>query len=259
MTLDRYGDVRVSWLGHVALTLIDAPPNNYITDSLTRDLADCWTALDSDNRCRALVLATEGNVFSAGADLASLPVPSSDEEHGTDSPYAQALRLFSNRKPIVAAVQGAAVGAGLGLALAADFRIAGPQARFVANYVKLGFHAGFGLTHTLPRLVGAQRASLMLMTGRRVKPGEALTWGLADDVVTGDVREAALALAGEIAEAAPLAVEATRMTLRAGLAAAVSLQADLELAEQVRLIQTADFQEGMRAVGQRRPGVFNGE
>ena len=258
MTTDRYGDIGVAWHGHVALTVIDRQPNNFVTTGLMRDLADCWAALDDDPRCRALVLATQGQVFCAGADLASPRGPAGAEGGGLNPLYAQAVRLFSNRKPVIAAIQGAAVGAGLGLALTADFRVAGPQARFVANFVKLGFHAGFGITHTLPRLIGLQRASLMLMTGCRVKADEALSWGLADEVTDGDARAAALALAQEIAEAAPLAVQATRMTLRSELAEAVRAQTDLEFNEQRRLMQTADFGEGVRAVGERRPGAFTG-
>src|SRR5690606_4453570 len=122
-------------------------------------------------------------------------------------------------KPIVVAVQGAAVGAGLGLALVGDFRVAAPEARFTANFVKLGFHPGFGLTHTLPLLIGQQRANLMFLTGRRIKPDEALAWGLVDQVCEAPVLlPTAQALAREIAENAPLAVVATKKTLRGDLA-----------------------------------------
>jgi enoyl-CoA hydratase/carnithine racemase len=173
--------------------------------------------------------------------------------------YEQALRVFAAEKPIVAAIQGAAVGAGLGLALTADFRVAGPEARFSANFVKLGFHPGFGLTHTLPRLIGEQRASLMLLTGRRIKPEEALAWGLADELVpAGELRAAALKLAAEIAENAPLAVISTRKTLRAGLADAIKAQTAVEHREQTLLRATEDFAEGVRSVAERRPGNFAG-
>ncbi len=178
---------------------------------------------------------------------------------GINPLYVQAVRLFSARKPIVAAVQGAAVGAGLGLALVADFRVVAPEARFAANFVKLGFHPGFGITHTLPRVIGMQRAQLMCLTGRRIKGEEALAWGLADEMVPlGELRAAALTLAREIAENAPLAVVSTRATLRAGLAAAVKAQTDHELVEQTALRATADFAEGVRSVNERRPGVFVG-
>ena len=173
--------------------------------------------------------------------------------------YDEAVRLFSNKKPIVAAVQGAAVGAGLGLALVADFRVAAPEARFAANFVKLGFHPGFGLSHTLPRLIGLQRAALLMETGRRIPGEEALAWGLADELAPLDeVRGRAIHLAREIAENAPLAVQSTRATLRAGLAEAVRAMTDHEFVEQSWLRKTADYREGVRAVNERRPGNFVG-
>lgn len=120
--------------------------------------------------------------------------------------YRAAVRLFECPKPIVAALQGPAIGGGLGLALVADFRAAAPEARFAANFVKLCIHPGFGISATLPRLIGQQRASLMLYTGRRIKAEEAVAWGLADMLAPQDqLRAAACALAAEIAEAAPLA------------------------------------------------------
>jgi enoyl-CoA hydratase/carnithine racemase len=104
-----------------------------------------------------------------------------------------------------------------------------------------------------------QRAQLMCLTGRRIKGEEALDWGLADQVAPlADLRAAALALAEEIAEAAPLAVVATRATLRAGLAAAIRSQTDHELIEQTWLRATNDFAEGVKSVNERRPGVFTG-
>jgi enoyl-CoA hydratase/carnithine racemase len=256
---DRYGEVSLALDGHVAVLEIDRPPHNHVSVELMRDLADAFEALDGEAACRALVLASAGRSFCAGADLAAPKGLARGEISAINPLYVEAVRLFSNGKPVVAAVQGAAVGAGLGLALVADFRVAAPQARFAANFVKLGFHPGFGLTHTLPRLVGQQRAALMALTGRRIKAEEALAWGLVDQVVPAeDLRAAALALAREIAENAPLAVQATRATLRAGLAAAVEAQTDREFAEQDRLRRTADFAEGVRAVAERRPGVFSG-
>jgi enoyl-CoA hydratase/carnithine racemase len=178
---------------------------------------------------------------------------------GINPLYVEAVRLFSARKPMVAAVQGAAVGAGLGLALVADFRVAAPEARFTANFVKLGFHPGFGVTYTLPRLIGEQKAALMCLTGRRVNGEEAVAWGLADVLAPlEELEAAALKLANEIAENAPLAVQATRATLRAGIAEAVKKQTDHEMKEQTWLRQTKDFAEGVRAVNERRAGNFVG-
>jgi enoyl-CoA hydratase/carnithine racemase len=137
--------------------------------------------------------------------------------------------------------------------------VVSPEARFTANFVKLGFHPGFGITYTLPRVVGMQKAQLMCLTGRRIKGEEALAWGLADEMVPAEeLRGAALALAAELAENAPLAVVSTRATLRAGVAEAVKAQTDHELVEQTWLRATNDFAEGVKSVNERRAGVFTG-
>lgn len=255
-----YGDhLTVTLDGHVATVMIDRPPNNHVSVELMADLADALENLDNSNDCRAVVLASAGKAFCAGADLVAPDGIAGKGMGGINALYDQAVRLFSVETPIVAAVQGAAVGAGLGLALIADFRVAAPEARFTANFVKLGFHPGFGLTHTLPRLIGQQRANLMFLTGRRVKAEEALAWGLVDEVAPlADLLSSAQALAAEIAENAPLAVIATRKTLRQGLADAVRAQTNHEHAEQTILRATEDFAEGVRAVQERRPGRFTG-
>ena len=245
--------VLVAESGHIAVVEINRPPNNHVSVELIAEIADVLERLDGVSSCRVVVLCSEGKNFCAGADLAA----GQGAPPQTSALYEQAARLFSTKKPNVAAVQGAAVGAGLGLALVAVFRVAGEDARFVANFTKLGFHPGFGLTHPLPRLIGKQRASLMFLTGRRVRAEEAVIWGLVDQVAT-DPRAAAIILAEEIAENAPLAVQSTRATLRGELAAAVKAQTDHEHTEQTWLRQTADYAEGVRAVSERRPGVFHG-
>ncbi|OYU68580.1 MAG: enoyl-CoA hydratase [Alphaproteobacteria bacterium PA2] len=252
-------EITISKSGHVATITIDRPPNNHVSVELMRDLADILENLDGDSEVRAVVLASAGKAFCAGADLVSSDGIANNGMGGINALYDQAVRLFSIETPIVAAVQGAAVGAGLGLALVADFRVAAPEARFAANFVKLGFHPGFGLTHTLPRLIGEQRAALMFLTGRRVKAEEGLAWGLVDEVVPlHKLLEAAQALAAEIAENAPLAVVATRKTIRGHLAAAVREQTNHEHAQQTILRATDDFAEGVRSVQERRPGNFTG-
>jgi enoyl-CoA hydratase/carnithine racemase len=238
---------------------LDRPPHNFVSVEFMSDLADAMEAADASNEVRAIVLQSEGKTFSGGADFSSPTDKVASGMEGVNALYDQAVRLFSVATPIVAAVQGSAVGAGLGLALVADFRVAAPEARFAANFVKLSFHPGFGLTHTLPRLVGQQRAALMFLTGRRVKAEEGLAWGLVDEVVPMDeLRGAALKLAREIAENAPLAVAATRKTLRAQLAADVRAQTNIEHKEQAILRATEDFAEGVRSVSERRPGNFVG-
>lgn len=255
-------DLNIERHGHVALVEICRPPDNHFDVALIEGLADAFEALDAEPDVRALVLAARGKHFCAGANFTDR---AQQRERGArtlaegNPLYAAAVRLFACKIPVVGAIQGAAVGGGFGLALVPDFRIVTPEARFTANFVKLGFHPGFGLTHTLPRLIGVQRASLLFLTGRRIDGQTALDWGLADQLVGSDgLRPAALALAHEIAENAPLAVRSVRATLREGLAAAIRAQTDHEYAEQFRLQQTEDHREGVRAVAERRPGNFKG-
>lgn len=237
---------------HVALLELRRAPFNYLDVALLRELADRLAQLDADPECRVVVLAAEGRAFSAGADFSG-----KDDARDPAPLYEQAMRLFGNAKPLVAAVHGPAIGAGLGLALAADFRVGCAEARFSANFNRLGFHPGFGLSLTLPRLVGAQQAALLLYTGRRIDGAEALRIGLVDELAPQDqVRERAQALAGEIAISAPIAVESTRASLRAGLVEAVRAAVEREAGEQRQHFQTQDFREGVAAMAQRRDPVF---
>jgi enoyl-CoA hydratase/carnithine racemase len=171
----------------------------------------------------------------------------------------QAVRLFRSKKPIIGAIHGAAVGGGLGLAMVPDFRVTCPEARFVANFTRLGFHPGFGLTETLPAVIGKINANMMFYTSRRIGGEEAYRMGLANVLVPQDqVREAAQKLAAEIAENAPLAILATRATMRAGLADRVQAATAHELSQQSHLRTTDDFKEGVKAMAERRVPDFKG-
>lgn len=246
--------------GHVAVVTFASPPYNFADLSLIEAIGAAFDACDADRDVRAILLRSEGRVFCAGADLQNANPVAEGVTAERNPFYVAAARLFGVRKPVVAAIQGSAVGAGLGLSLVADFRVAAPEARFVANFVQLGFHPGFGISAVLERIVGKQRALLMLLTGRRVKGEEAYDWGLADRLASHDgLDAAALALAQEIAAGAPLAAQSTRATLRGDLAELVARATDHELAEQAWLQKTADFAEGVKAVAERRPGRFTGE
>ncbi len=246
--------------GPVAILTLRNRPNNHLGLGTILQLAEAFDAADSDPAIRAILLRSEGRVFCAGADLVNANPVADPLPPGERSPfYMAAARLYGVATPVVAAVQGAAVGAGLGLALVADFRIATPEARFVANFVQLGLHPGFGISAVLARVIGRQRAAMMLLTGRRIRGEEAERWGLVDQLVSADALEAtALGLAQEIAAAAPLAVASTRHTLRGNLRGLVEAATDHELAEQAKLMRTEDFAEGVRAVSERRPGRFVG-
>ncbi len=256
---DRIGDVHITRDGFVATVTIDKPPINAVSVDLMRDLADALESLDKDGLTRAVVLATAGKVFCSGADLSNRTSEGPIPERSINPLYDQAVRLFSTELPIIAAVQGAAIGAGLGLSLIADFRVAAPEARFAANFTKLGFHPGFGLTYTLPRLIGRQNAAMMFLSGERYDASEALEMGLVDDLVDlPRLLGRAQTMAATIAENAPLAVRSTRKTLRGDLAAAVRAATDHEFSEQQWLMKTDDFKEGVKAVSERRAGDFKG-
>ena len=250
----------------VATVEIQRPPNNFFDAALIETLAATLADMDADPGVRAIVLCSAGKHFCAGnnyggkEDSAKSSMPRSATPPSEGNPiYTAAVKLFATQTPVIAAIQGAAIGGGFGLALMPDFRVACPEARFSANFVKLGFHPGFGLTHTLPRLIGQQQASLMFQTGKRIDGEEAARIGLIDRLTSQDkLRDEARALASEIAENAPLAVTSVRQTLRDGLPDAIKRATDHEFAEQYRLQQTEDHKEGIRAVAERRPGNFEG-
>lgn len=252
-----YGDVTVMVDDdHVATTTIHRPPDNYFDAALIASLADAFEAVDADSEARVVVLRSEGKHFCAGAALGRGPV---GESVSGAHLYEEAVRLFGARTPVVAAIQGAAVGGGLGLALAADFRIGAAETRCTANFARLGFHHGFGMTVTLPAVVGMQRALELLYTGVRIDGAEALRIGLLDRLVPlGELDAAAHEFALEIARSGPLAIQSIRETMRGNLAEQVRAATTREKQEQDRLTSTSDFAEGVRATAERRLPDFEG-
>ena len=239
----------------IAMVQIHRPPANFFDVSVITELCVAYESLDDNPTARVIVLCSEGKHFCAGANHA-------DDGSAAPDPmalYAQAVRLFSSTLPVVAAVQGAAIGGGLGLALSADFRVVGEDSRLAANFALLGLHKGFGVSVTLPAVIGEQRALQLLYTGRRIGGNEAFHIGLADRLAPdGDVLSAAHDFAAEIATSAPLAVRSIRKTMRGHLAEAVERAMELELREQRLLRATEDFTEGIRASAERRAPHFQG-
>lgn len=260
MSEERFGDVTVVLDdSFVATVEMHRPPENFFEMDVLESLADAYAALDREPGCRAIVLCAEGKHFCAGANLSgpftNVEVPGAAV--GPDLVHLEAARLFEAKTPVVAAVQGAAIGAGFGLACSADFRIGCPEARFAANFGRFGFHHIFGLTVTLPAIVGQQHAFDLLYTGRRVKGEEAFAMGLCDQLVAvADVRTQAHALAAEIAQSAPLALRAIRQTMRAGVADRFRAATEHEAAEQLWLQASSDWAEGVRAASEERPPRF---
>lgn len=247
--------------GAVAVVTISRPPHNLLDQGNLARLADALH--ESAAHARAAVLCSVGRSFCAGADFRSPDGPDPTDGTGfasrTASFYRQAARVFDVPIPIVAAVHGAAIGAGFGLALACDLRVVSSRTWFQANFVNLGIHPGFALSATLPKLIGPGRAADVLLTGRRVSGDEAIGIGLAERLADPGAELAlAMEIAGVIASAAPQAVRATRATLRAHLADLAAKAMAHELDQQRLLAGTADAVEGTTAMLEKRTPVFTG-
>lgn len=263
---EKSQDISVEIADFVATIEIQRPPYNFFDYDLIQQLADALEELDENPDCRAVVLASQGKAFCAGADFGDGSTITRDGDvagrsnrGGAGHLYMEAVRLFATKKPIIGAIHGAAVGGGLGLAMIADFRVTCAEARFSANFTRLGFTPGFGLTTTLPEVIGKTNAALMFYTGRRVKGEDAYAMGLANVLVHQDrVRRGALDLAREIAISSPLGVMEVRSVMRRDLAERVRTATEYELSVQTRLRKTEDFIEGVMAMSERREPNFTG-
>lgn len=246
--------------GAVQIVEINRPPHNYFDKELIDDIASAFEGADKDPAIRVTLICASGKSFCAGANFTGpQPVTQAEKREESRILYGHALRIFAVKKPVVAALHGHVIGGGLGLAVSADFRVCTPDARLTANFTRLGFHPGFGLTVTLPALLGAQKAAMLMLTGKRVTGTEAIALGLVDRLADeSNLRNEAMALAQELAEAAPLALQSTRETLRMGLHDRVKSQLERELDEQTWLRETADFNEGIKATAERRTPDFKG-
>ena len=249
-------DLEINIESFTTFIKINRPPHNFFDADLISQIADVLEEMDSNNKCRSIILHSEGKNFCAGANFKQ----SNFKEGGDVYPnlYKQAIRLFQTKKPIISIIQGAAIGGGLGLALATDFRIACEEARFSANFAKLGFHHGFGTTITLPRAIGHQKAKLMLLTSIRMNGREAYNIGLVDYFVNKEqLMEKAIEISNLINNSGPLGIESIRTTINDNLVEEISKAVVREASEQNKLKDTKDFNEGIKASIERRDPIFN--
>ena len=259
MTSETSATVQTWREGRVGIVEMNKPPSNFFDEHTLRTVAESLESFATDGETRAVVLCSNGKHFCAGADLVS-GRNVTDIRLAAETLYGYALRIFAQPLPLVAAVQGAAVGGGLGLSLTADFRVCDTTARFTANFARLGYHPGFGITVSLPRVVGAQRALELMLSARNVHADEALAIGLCDRLAEeGGARAGAIELATQLTESGPLAVRAIRATARAEFLAALEAAIAHEIDEQSWLMKTADWREGVRASRDRRTPDFKGE
>jgi len=223
---------------------------------LVQELADALERLDRSTDCRAVVIASDDRHFCAGATSKFAP---GARQWSTGDLYDNVPRLLGVDIPVVVALNGAAIGGGLGLALAGDWLQMASDARAQANFTRLGFTPGFGLTVLLPDRVGDHRATELLMSGRPVDAPEALAMGLADAVSDPDsLRADAIARAVEFATAAPLAIRAVKAARREQTRRMLPDTLSRELALQEQLKSTEDYREGIAAMTERRPPRFRG-
>lgn len=259
----RDGDV-------VTLTFNDPARLNAMTQAMGESFRAAISELAADASLRALVLTGAGRAFSAGGDFAMIEGRAAQGAANGPSGRAQirdGMRAFyqlflSVREvpcPVIAAINGAAIGAGFCVALACDVRIAASDAKLGLNFTQLGLHPGMGATWTLPRLVGSARAAELLFSGRPLSGEQAAAIGLANRAVAaGEVLPAARALAAEFAAAAPLAVRGVKRALRRSESARLEDQLGFEAEEQAACFETRDVQEGLAAARDRRPPKFEG-
>lgn len=275
-------DVQTERRGAVLVVSLNRPhKKNAIGGATLRLLLEAFQEAAADDAIRAVVTTGRGGTFSVGADAHALKSatgasgPGRPDRGGSDNglpklspadaivdrlgPGRWAMEMLKLDKPTIAAVDGAAAGGGLCLALLHDFRIASPTARFVAGFVAMGLAPELGATYFLPRLVGLPMARRMLVCNERVSAEEALASGLVDAVdETGDVVEAAVAFAEQLGQAPPLAVCMTSELLASGHSRSLLEQLEAEYAAQRQLFQSEDHREAVSAFTQRRPGVFTG-
>ena len=236
-------------------------------NAMTPELLDAFSeAIDearADQEIRSLVITGKGKCFSAGADLRSsmqrtdLGKPSREASFAMYEPF---LKVLDVPVPVIAAMNGHTVGGGFGLALLADIRVANLDAKYGANFARLGIHSGLGISYVLPRLVGAAYASELLFTGRLIRGSEALRIGLVTHAEDADeVLPTAMQLARAIAGSAPLAVQQMKASIRRGLGWEIREAALEEAGLQAASLGTDDAKEGVAAILEKREPAFTGK
>lgn len=237
-------------------------------NSMTSELLDAFaTQIDSvraDHHLRALIVTGSGACFSSGADLKA-QIQRTDAaqprlpHEASFAMYTAFLRLLEVEVPVIGALNGHTVGGGFGLSLLCDIRIGNDAAKYGANFTRLGLHPGLGIAYLLPRLIGVAQAAELLYTGRLVDGVEAQRLGILSRAVPAErVFSEAHDLASEIAAAAPMAVRATKATLRQHLGWDIRGAALREAFAQAATVQTEDFKEGLAALFEKRPPRFEG-
>lgn len=249
--------------GPIAVLTLNRPDNR---NSMTAELLDSFSAAIQQIKAlpllRCVVITGAGNCFSAGADFRSI-VQRGDQSRVSGersfAMYAPFMSVLDIEVPVIGALQGHAVGGGFGLALVCDLRIAAAEARYGANFARIGLHSGMGISDLLPRLIGVPRALEMLLTGRLINGKVGADWGLFNSAVPAEqVLPKALDLAEELSNAAPIAVRLIKRAVYANVGWDPRASARREAFEQAATLATEDCREGVAALLEKRPPVFHG-
>ncbi len=250
--------LRVERDGAVATVWIDRQAKmNAITVTMREELPGIFKLLDADEAVRAVVIrGAGGKAFSAGGDVAEFLslAPADLEQWGDTLSWPERCR-----RPVVAAIDGYTMGAGLELALACDFRIATTRSEFAFPEIRLGMIPGSGGSQRALRLVGMTRAKLLMMTGQRISAAVAEQWGLITRAVPpAEVEDALASLVRTLAEQAPLALRTLKTVLQRGAEAPLETALELERKAYAWLRSTQDYEEGVKSFLEKRPPKFTG-
>lgn len=250
--------LRVERTGAVATIVIDRQPKmNTMTVAMRNEFPGIFRDLDGDDGVRVVVIrGAGGKAFSAGGDVAEfLAQDPADLELWGDT-LTSAERC---RKPVIAAIDGYTMGAGLELAVACDFRVATLRSEFAFPEVRLGMIPGSGGTQRALRLMGMTRAKLFMLTGQRIGAERAEAWGLITQTVPDDGLDAAVqTLADELAARPPLALRTLKMVLNRGAEAPLETALELERKAYAWLRSTHDYEEGVKAFLEKRTPEYRG-
>lgn len=257
--------IRAETDNHVTTITLDRPEKlNAFSGTMREDLLAALRAADADTACRVIVITGAGRAFCAGGDVEYM---SGLQKNGDVVAFRKLLdagrdivtTIAEMPKPVIAAVNGVAAGAGCNLALACDYRIASETAKLGETFVRIGIHPDWGGTWFLPRLVGPSRALEILMTGRMVDATEALSIGMVDRVVpAAELPSQTTNLARAIAQGPPLAIADIKRALTASRTNTIRAQVDLESEHQLRAFLSSDAGEGMAAFFEKRAPKFEG-
>lgn len=237
---------------------------NSFHEPMAAELQAALAALAADDVVRAVILTGAGRAFCAGQDLAAvLPQPGRPDPDLGDvvracyNPVVRSIRGLE--KPVVAAVNGVAAGAGANLALACDFVVAAETASFIQSFAQIGLIPDSGGTFVLPRLVGLARATQLAMLGEKLPARQALEWGMIYQVVeAAALEEAAMTLARRLAAMPTRGLGLIKRGLQHGLGVDLDAQLDYEEGLQREAGRTADYAEGVRAFVEKRRPTFTG-